>query len=267
MAPPILKGVGPATTELGLRVPSLSPEELRRYDRQMRVEGFGREGQEKLKKARVAIVGLGGLGCPSSTYLAAAGVGFLKLVDKGVVDLSDLNRQFLYSQEDLGLPKVEVAARRLRALNPHVEVEPIKVELDKEGLLDLFKDVDLVVDGLDNWRTRFLVNKACVELRIPFIHAGVRGFYGQLTTILPGEGPCLRCILRAHPPEEEVIPVLGPTPAVLGALQALEAIKLITGLGRPLIGRLLVFDGLEMRLEEIHVSRDKKCPVCGHLEG
>jgi len=248
-----------------LRTEALSPEELARYDRQIRIEGFGREGQEKLKKARVAIIGLGGLGCPSSTYLAAAGVGYLKLVDKGIVDLSDLNRQFLYSHEDLGLPKAEVAARRLRALNPHVEVEPVGAELDGRGLLDLLGDVDLVVDGLDNWRTRFLINEACVRLGIPFIHAGVRSFYGQLTTIMPGEGPCLRCIIKASPPEEGIIPVLGPVPAVLGALQALEAIKIITGVGRPLVGRLLIFDGLEMRLEEIYVGRDKKCPVCGHL--
>ncbi|RLI09342.1 adenylyltransferase [Candidatus Bathyarchaeota archaeon] len=246
-----------------MRQEALSDEEVLRYDRQIRVRGFGLEGQGKLRKATVVVVGVGGLGCPAATYLVAAGVGRMRLVDGGEIALTDLNRQFLYSREDVGKPKVEVAAERLGELNPYVEVEPIGEELDERNVGDLLEGADLVVDGLDNWRTRFLVNEACVREGIPFIHAGVRGFYGQMTTIVPGEGPCLRCILKATPPEEDVIPVLGPTPAVLGSLQALEAIKLITGLGEPLVGRLLIFDGLHMKLEEIYVSRDRRCPVCG----
>ena len=241
----------------------LSPEELERYDRQLRIEGFGLEGQLKLKKARVAVIGLGGLGCPASIYLAAAGVGHLRLVDNGRVELSNLNRQVLHWDKDLDKLKVESAAEKLRELNPHVNIEAIPIELDEGNILDLLEGVDLVIDGLDNWRTRFLVNEACVKLGIPFVHAGVKGFYGQMTTILPGKGPCLKCIIKGEPPEEALFPVLGPTPAVLACLQAIEAIKLLVGLGEPLVGRLLVFDGLRMRFEEIIVRRDENCPVCG----
>ncbi len=245
----------------------LSPEEARRYDRQMRVEGFGPEAQLKLKRSCVLVAGLGGLGCPSSTYLALAGVGKLILVDRSRVDLSDLNRQFLYGPEDVGKPKAEVAAERISALNPHVEVEARDESLEEHNIPGLLEGVDLVVDGLDNWRTRLLVNRACVEKGIPFVHAGVRGFYGQATTVVPGEGPCLRCILKAVPPEEDVVPVLGPTPAVMASIQALEAIKLLTGLGKPLVGRILIFDGLNMRFEEIAIRRDPRCPVCGRRAG
>ena len=245
----------------------MQDERFLRYDRQMRVEGFGREGQLKLRRACVVVIGLGGLGCPSATYLAMAGVGKLKLVDKGEVDLSDLNRQFLYGPEDLGKPKARVAAEKLGSLNPDVDVEALEVELDEDSLPEVLKGADVVLDGLDNWRTRFLVNEACVEAGIPFIHAGIRSFYGQMTTVMPGRGPCLRCILRTTPPEEEVVPVLGPTPGVMGSLQALEAIKVLTGLGEPLVGRLLIFDGLKMKFEEVRVDRSPGCPVCGHIGG
>ncbi len=245
----------------------MQDERFLRYDRQMRVEGFGREGQLKLRRACVVVIGLGGLGCPSATYLAMAGVGKLKLVDKGEVDLSDLNRQILYGPEDLGKPKARVAAEKLGSLNPDVDVEALEVELDEDSLPEVLKGADVVLDGLDNWRTRFLVNEACVEAGIPFIHAGIRSFYGQMTTVMPGRGPCLRCILRTTPPEEGVVPVLGPTPGVMGSLQALEAIKVLTGLGEPLVGRLLIFDGLKMKFEEVRVDRNPGCPVCGHIGG
>ena len=241
----------------------MQSEGLLRYDRQIKVEGFGREGQLKLKQACVAVIGLGGLGCPSATYLAMAGIGRLKLVDKGRIDLSDLNRQFLYGPEDLGKPKARVAAERLGSLNPDVEVEALEIELDENSLPEVLDGVDVVLDGLDNWRTRFLVNEACVKAGVPFVHAGIRGFYGQMTTVIPGRGPCLRCILKATPPEEELVPVVGPTPGVLGSLQALEAIKILTDLGEPLVGRLLIFDGLRMKFEEIRVDRNPGCPVCG----
>ena len=244
----------------------LDEAELERYDRQMRIRGFGLEGQEKLKKARVAIVGLGGLGCPTALYLAAAGVGFLRLIDGGHVELSNLNRQVLYRDSDIGRPKAIAAAEKLREVNPHVRIEPLAAYLDEENALDLLGGVDLVLDGLDNWRTRFIVNEACVRLGIPFVHAGVRAFYGQVITIVPGRGPCLRCIVKAVPPEERDVPVIGATSAVIASIQVLEAIKLITGLGRPLIGRLLILDGLEMRFEEVLVRRDEGCPVCGTVK-
>jgi len=243
----------------------LGEAELRRYDRQIRIRGFGLEGQEKLKKARVAVIGLGGLGCPAALYLAAAGVGFLKLVDGGRVELSNLNRQVLYRDGDIGRPKAFLAAERLRDVNPHVRVEALAIDVDEENVLDILSDVDLVVDGLDNWRSRFVVNEACVRLGIPFIHAGIRAFYGQVTTIVPGRGPCLRCIIKAIPPEEPGVPVIGATPSLIASIQVLEAIKLITGLGKPLVGRLLIFDGLEMRFEEVLVERDERCPVCASV--
>ena len=240
----------------------LDRAELERYDRQIRIRGFGLKGQERLKEACVAIIGLGGLGCPAALYLAAAGVGYLRLVDNGRVELSNLNRQVLYRDGDIGRQKAELAAERLREVNPHIRVKPISAQVDEENVLDVLRGADVVLDGLDNWRTRFIVNRACVELGIPFIHAGVRAFYGQITTIFPGRGPCLRCIIKATPPEEKDIPVIGPVPAIIASIQALEAIKLITGLGRPLIGRMLILDGLEMRFEEVLIERDEKCPVC-----
>jgi len=246
-----------------LRAEGLTPEELGRYDRQLRIRGLGVGGQLKLRRAEVAVVGVGGLGCPTALYLAAAGVGHLRLIDHGLVEPSNLNRQVLYRPEDVGRPKAEVAAERLRELNPHVEVEPVPQTLDEHNAHELLGGADVVVDGLDNWRTRFIVNRTCVELGVPYVHAGVRGLYGQVTTILPGRGPCLRCLVKATPVEEGALPILGATCAILAGLEALEAVKLITGLGKPLVGRLLIFDGLEMKLEEVMVRRDAFCPVCG----
>ena len=245
--------------------PSFSREELERYDRQLRIEGFGLEAQGKLKEARVAVVGLGALGCLSALSLALAGVGELILIDRDRVELSNLNRQVLYRQADVGKPKAPLAAERLRSANPYVRTRGLEVELDEHNALELLEGADVVVDGLDNWRTRLAVNDACVELGIPFVHAGVRSFYGQIMTIVPGQGPCLRCVIRATPPEEENIPVLSATSMTLASLEALEAIKLITGLGEPLVGRLLVFDGLRMRVEVLTVARNPRCPACGRL--
>ncbi|HDI01096.1 MAG TPA: HesA/MoeB/ThiF family protein [Candidatus Bathyarchaeota archaeon] len=245
--------------------PGLSREELERYDRQIRIPEIGLEGQLKLKEARAVVIGLGGLGCPIAMYLASAGIGHLRLIDKGRVEEGNLNRQVLYREQDVGRHKAILAAERIRELNPHVEVEPVVEEVSEDNVEGLLEGADVALDGLDNWHTRLIVNRACVKLGIPFIHAGVKGFYGQVMTILPGKGPCLRCLLRATPPEEPVVPIVGATAAVLASIQALEAIKLITGLGEPLVGRLLVFDGLKMRFEELLVSRRPDCPVCGGL--
>jgi len=244
---------------------SLSPEELERYDRQIRIPGFGAGCQEKLKKARVVLVGLGGLGCPAALYLASAGFGHLRLIDGGRVERSNLNRQVLYREGDLGRYKAVSAAEKLRELNPHVRVEPVVDYLKEDSARRLLEGADVVLDGLDNWRTRLLVNRICVELGIPFVHAGVKGFYGQVMTVVPGRGPCLRCLLRAVPPEEEVVPILGATAAVLACVQVIEAVKLVTGLGEPLVGRLLLFDGLKMKFEEVLVRKSEDCPVCGRL--
>lgn len=213
----------------------------------------------------VAVPGIGGLGCLSSLYLAAAGVGKIVLVDKDEFKLSDLNRQILCWQNDLGLSKAEVAKKKLEALNSEIEVEALVAEITEDSVRDLIADADIVVDGLDNWRTRFIVNSYCIAQRIPFIHAGVSGLHGQMSTILPGEGPCLRCIFPKDPPEVERFPVLGATPALLATLQVTEAVKMIAGIGEPLVGRILFFNGKEMSFETVETERNPECPICGHL--
>ena len=244
---------------------SLLSSELERYDRQMLISGWGLEGQRKLKASKAAVLGIGGLGCLSSLYLAAAGVGKIILIDKDGFKLSDLNRQILCWQKDLGLPKAEVAKKKLEALNSEIAVEALVAEITNDSVHDLIKDADIIVDGLDNWRTRFIVNSYCVAQGIPFIHAGVAGLQGQMSTIIPGKGPCLRCIFPKDPPEVERFPVLGATPALLAALQVTEAVKIVTGIGESLVGRILFFDGKEMAFETVETERNDKCPICGHL--
>jgi len=244
---------------------TFSSVELERYDRQIRIKGLGKSGQSKLKKARVMVVGAGGLGCPASLYLVAAGIGHVAVVDKETVELSNLNRQILHWNDDIGRPKGISMMEKLRQLNPDVTVETVQKIVTTGNARQLVKGFTVVVDALDNWRTRFLLNKACVKEKIPFVHAGVHALYGQITTILPGKGPCLQCILPKIPPEEEKFPVLGATAGTLGLLEALETIKIITGLGEPLVGRMLHFDSETMSFQEIRVERRRNCPVCGSL--
>lgn len=243
----------------------LKPEELERYDRQIRL--FGVEGQIRLKNSSVLVVGLGGLGSPASIYLAAAGVGKLIVVDKEVVELSNLNRQILYSTRDLGKPKTQVAREKLKELNPEVEIVPVQREADEELLEDLVKTVDLVIDGLDNWKTRFIVNRVCVKYRKPLIHGGIQGLYGQVMVIIPGKTPCLNCILPREPGAEEMtFPVLGPTPGLIAMVQVTEAIKLLTGYGNPVLNKLIVYDGYNMVFHEVSVARNPQCPTCGWIK-
>ena len=244
---------------------SLSSSELERYNRQMLISGFGLEGQRKLKASKVAVVGAGGLGCLSSLYLAAAGVGKIVLVDMGKFKLSDLNRQVLCWQSDLGRFKAEVAKEKLEALNPEIEVEALVREINNDNVQDIIEDADVVVDGLDNWRTRFVINEYCVTQGIPFVHAGVSALHGQMISIIPGKGPCLQCIFPKTPSEVERIPVLGATPALIAALQVTEAIKLITGIGEPLAGRMLFLNGKEMAFETVEMERSVNCPICSNL--
>jgi len=244
---------------------TFSSAELERYDRQIRIKGLGKSGQSKLKKAHVMVVGAGGLGCPASLYLVAAGIGHVVVVDKEIVELSNLNRQVLHWNEDIGKPKSVSMTEKLRQLNPEVKVEALQKVVTTDNFRQLVKGFTVVIDALDNWSTRFLLNKACVKEGIPFVHAGVYALYGQMTTILPGKGPCLQCILPKIPPEEEKFPVLGVTVGTLGLLEALETIKIITGLGEPLVGRMLHFDGETMSFQEIKVERRRNCPVCGSL--
>jgi len=244
----------------------LSESELERYNRQILIKGWGVEGQKKLKRSKVMVAGVGGLGSVSSLYLAAAGIGKLVLIDKDKVSLSDLNRQIIYSEDDLGLLKVDVAKRKIESLNSEVNVEAVIGEITKGNVRDLIEDVDVVVDGLDNWSTRFILNECCVEKSIPFVHAGVSEFYGQITTVMPGRGPCLRCIFPEKPRELKVIPIFGAIPGVLASLQVVEVIKMITGIGRLLVGRMLLLDGEEMTCEETEIKKKPNCPICGSLK-
>ena len=244
----------------------LSPEELERYDRQLRLLGFGIESQLKLKRARVLVVGVGGLGSAAALYLASAGVGLLRIIDDGYVELSNLNRQILYDTGDIGKRKVDVAAKRLRELNPEIEVEALGEKLTEENVREMLSNADLAVDCLDNFRTRFILNDACVELEKPLIHGAIYGAEGRLMTIIPGMGPCLRCLIPHEPAEHDKIPVLGPLPGIVGALEALEAIKVITGLGEPAIGKLIVIDGMDLSFYIIEIRRNPSCPACGKIK-
>lgn len=243
----------------------LTQTELERYSRQIRIPELGVEGQNKLKNSKVMVAGVGGLGGIASMYLAAAGVGYIRLVDDGLLELSNLNRQLPYVEKDLGRPKVEAAAERLRSLNSDVTVEAIREKIVEDTVDRLVRDVDVVVDGLDNFAARLLLNDKCVEYGIPFVHGAVMSFEGRLMTILPGKSPCLRCIVPEPPQITEVIPVIGPVPGVIGSLEALETIKLLTGVGSPLIGKILIFSGLDMEFMKVHVAKSPGCPVCSKL--
>ena len=246
----------------------LSTDELQRYSRHLTLPEFGREGQEKLKNASVLLVGAGGLGSPAATYLAAAGVGRIGLVDFDRVEASNLQRQILYGTGDVGRPKLEVAEERLRDLNPHVEVETHEVRLTSENALDIIDGYDVVADGTDNFPTRYLVNDACVMTGTPNVYASIFRFEGQVSVFATEDGPCYRCLYE-EPPPPGLVPscaeggVLGILPGLVGTLQATEVIKLLTGIGDPLIGRLLMIDALAMNFRTLTVQKNPDCPVCG----
>jgi len=242
----------------------LSDEELERYRRQLLFLGV--EAQLRLKRAKVLVVGVGGLGSAVLYYLVAAGVGELHIVDSDKLELNNLNRQVLYTTDDIGKYKVDVAAERLRRLNPNVKIITYRRRFDKDLAEEVVPKVDLAIDALDNWETRFLLNKYCVKYLKPLIHAGVREVYGQLLVIMPGKGPCLRCLFPHEPKREREIPILGVTPGILGTLEALEAIKIITGYGEPTVGKLIIVNGKKGEFEVINVRRNPECPVCGHLK-
>ena len=246
---------------------TLSAAERARYQRHLSLKEIGPEGQEKLKAARVVIVGAGGLGSPAALYLAAAGCGTLGLVDFDRVDVSNLQRQVLFDTAGLGQPKADAGRARLAALNPEIRVLAHALELKAANVRALLADYDIVVDGSDRLSTRYLVNDACVLLGRPLISAAIHRFEGQLMTYVPGRGPCYRCLF-AQAADGMVANcaeagVLGVLPGVLGTLQATEAIKLITGVGTPLVGRLLTYDALELRFQEFRVERRRDCAVCG----
>lgn len=254
--------ITPAVSELSL-------EELCRYERHLTLPEVGVEGQTRLKAARVLLVGSGGLGSPLGLYLAAAGVGTIGIVDFDVVDKSNLQRQVLHGSKDLGRPKIVSACDRLQDLNPLIDIRPYPVALSAENALEILRDYDIVVDGTDNFATRYLVNDACVLLGKPYVYGSVFRFEGQVSVFYPaGGGPCYRC-LYPEPPPPGMVPscaeggVLGVLPGVIGTLQATETIKLILGVGTSLLNRLLLFNALGMKFRELKVRRDIACPLCG----
>ena len=250
------------------RPDELSREELQRYARHLVLPDVGLEGQRRLKAARVLVVGAGGLGAPVSLYLAAAGVGTLGLVDFDTVDASNLHRQVLFSASDVGRPKLQAAAERLRGVNPHLSIEPFEERLTSDNALEIVRRFDVIADGTDNFPTRYLVNDACVLTGRPNAYASVFRFEGQVSVFWAEKGPCYRCLF-AEPPPPGLVPscaeggVLGVLPGLLGTMQAAEVLKLVLGAGDPLIGRLLLVDTLAMRFRELRVKKNPDCAVCG----
>jgi len=246
----------------------LSKEEIQRYSRHLIMPEVGLEGQLKLKRARVLMIGTGGLGAPLGLYLAAAGVGHLGLVDFDVVDSSNLQRQVTFTTADVGKSKSEAAKARLSALNPMIEIQAYDTRLTSDNALELFRDYDIIVDGTDNFPTRFLVNDACLLLGKPNVYGSIFRFEGQATVFGYPDGPCYRC-LYPEPPPPGLVPscaeggVLGVLPGIVGSIQAMETIKLILGTGEPLVGRLLLFDALAMRFRELKLRKNPACPLCG----
>jgi molybdopterin-synthase adenylyltransferase len=243
----------------------LTQDEIQRYTRQIMIKEIGEAGQEKLKKARVLIAGIGGLGSPIALYLAAAGVGYIRIVDNDKVELTNLNRQVVHWTPDIGRNKAESASTKLSQLNNTVHIEPIVGTIDGSSVTGFVSGIDVIMDATDNLETRFILNVAALEKGIPFIHGAVAGFEGRITTIMPGKTPCLGCIYHGNIPKQKT-PVLGTTPAVIGTLQATEAIKYIVGAGQILANQLLVYDGLKMRFTTLNIKKDPNCRFCGHPE-
>lgn len=245
-----------------------TPEQTTRYSRHFLLPEVGEEGQAKLLKAKVLLVGAGGLGSPSAYYLAAAGVGTLGIIDNDVVDLSNLQRQILHTNERIGMPKTESAKQTIQALNPDVRVIPYQQKLTSQNIMEIIKDYDIVVDGCDNFPTRYLVNDACVMAKKPNVHGSIFQFEGQASVFYPGKGPCYRC-LYPEPPPPDMAPscqeagVLGVLPGLIGVIQALETIKLIIGKGETLVGKLLCFNTLTMEITSLKLKADPACPLCG----
>ena len=237
----------------------LTKNELERYERQIRI--FGEDGQEKLRNARVFIAGAGGLGSSISTYLAVAGIGEIRVVDQDAVELSNLNRQILHWNKDMGKGKAASAKEKLEEINPDVRVEAKPEKINENNVLELIGDSDLIVDAMDNFYTRYLLNKAAIVKNIPFFHGAINGLYGQATTIVPEKTACLRCIFPVAP-LQQTFPVLVVTPGIIGMIQSTEVIKYIVGIGELLTNRLFLWDGLNARMDEVMLERNPKFEDC-----
>jgi molybdopterin/thiamine biosynthesis adenylyltransferase len=243
----------------------LTRDDLERYDRQIMIWGVGEVGQEKLQRSKVFIAGLGGLGSSVALYLAVAGVGKIRVVDSGKVELSNLNRQVLYWDNDIGRSKPDSAGEKLKKLNGDIQIETIDERIDEASISQLVSGFDAMVDAMDNMPTRYVLNKAAIDNNIPLFHGAVHGFEGRAFTILPRKTACLWCLYHGAVLPQEKFPVIGAVPAVIGCIQATEVVKYIIGIGELLTTRLLVYDGLNMKFTEFKVKKDRKCAYCGHL--
>jgi adenylyltransferase/sulfurtransferase len=242
----------------------LTQDDLIRYDRQMMMPEFGREGQERLKSAKVFIAGAGGLGSPISIYLAVAGVGTLRIADHDNVELSNLNRQILHWNADMGKEKVDSAKQKLREINGSINIETTNESITDDNVLELTEGCDAIVDAMDNFETRYSLNRSAIKRRVPLFHGAINGLEGRAMTIIPGETACIRCMY--HGPIESVkFPVLGVTPGLIGIIQVTEVIKYIVGMGELLKNRLLIYDGMDLTFKEFKVKRNPECEDCGHL--
>ncbi len=264
----IVPAIAGGVLELERKLPPLSNEEIKRYGRHLIMPEVGMDGQQKIKAAKVLLVGTGGLGSPTGLYLAAAGVGRIGLVDFDVVDDSNLQRQIIFASRDVGRPKLEAAKDRLLGINPHIQVDSHETKLASENALSIIENYDVIVDGTDNFPTRYLINDACVLLGKPNVYGSIFRFEGQASVFDARKGPCYRC-LYPEPPPPGLVPscaeggVLGILPGVVGVIQATETLKLILGKGQTLVGRLLLFDALKMRFSELKLRKDPKCNICG----
>lgn len=243
----------------------LTQQEKERYERQLIIESVGEKGQERIKASRVLVVGCGGLGSPVSLYLTAAGIGTIGIVDEDVVECSNLQRQILHSTADLGKPKTQSAKETLQGLNPHVQIKTYPERLTEDNIKACLKEYQLVVSAVDNFSTRYLLNRACIQEEKPLIEAGIMGLDGQILTVIPGLGPCYNCLFPQDlvGQEKKRIGVIGAVAGILGSLQALEALKILLKLGKPRPGRLLLLDGHNLSFEEVFVKQDPDCTVCG----
>jgi molybdopterin/thiamine biosynthesis adenylyltransferase len=245
----------------------LTEREKQRYDRQMMIHGFGEAGQEKLKKAKVFIAGAGGLGSPVAIYLAAAGIGTLRIADHDVVELSNLNRQVLHWESDIGKRKVDSAITKLTQMISDIKIEGIWETITEANVSRLIGDSDVIVDAMDNLPARYLLNKTAIQKGIPFMHGAVYGFEGRAMTVIPGKSACLNCLYHNTTVPREKFPVIGVTPAVIGCIQATEVIKYLTGLGDLLANRILNYDALSMKFTELTIKPDPHCEHCGNPAG
>jgi molybdopterin-synthase adenylyltransferase len=245
----------------------LTPEELLRYNRQIIIPEIGEEGQRMLKQSRVFVAGIGGLGSISSYYLAAAGIGYLKIIDRDKVDYSNLNRQIIHWTTDINEWKSVSGSRKLKSLNPHCTIEAIQAEITEANCEELVGNCSVIVDAMDNMKTRRILNVVSVRKRIPYIYGGVHQLDGMATTLIPGETPCLECLFPGDRPETNPAPpgILGPVPGLISCIQSIETVKFLLGMGGLLTGRLLCFGGYDMSFREFKIMRNPECPVCGSI--